>query len=193
MSYTRALAIDPQYAPALRNLGVLRDMYQDDPAGALRALRTVQDADRRGAAGDQLDRRCEAARRQARARSPAPQRRRRRPDEKRSHELPCCCRWRAGAGDGSTLPGSRGIRLRRQHRTAAGCKGRAAAQPQADHRNGRSRCDGDRVELDTTQITGNRELPRVLYVVPWKRADLGELSGKPAKQPAGRGAGAGGP
>jgi len=28
------------------------------------------------------------------------------------------------------------------------------------------------VELDTTQITGNRELPRVLYVVPWKKADL---------------------
>ncbi len=37
------------------------------------------------------------------------------------------------------------------------------------------------VELDATQITGNRELPRVLYVVPWKRADLGEMSGKPAK------------
>jgi hypothetical protein len=39
----------------------------------------------------------------------------------------------------------------------------------------------DRVELDTTQITGNRELPRVLYVVPWKRADLGELAGKPTR------------
>lgn len=39
----------------------------------------------------------------------------------------------------------------------------------------------ERVELDTTQITGNRELPRVLYVVPWKRADLGESSGKPAR------------
>jgi hypothetical protein len=39
----------------------------------------------------------------------------------------------------------------------------------------------NRVELDTTQITGNRELPRVLYVVPWKRADLGEVPGKPAK------------
>jgi len=33
----------------------------------------------------------------------------------------------------------------------------------------------NRVELDTTQITGNRELPRVLYVVPWKRADLGRV------------------
>ena len=38
----------------------------------------------------------------------------------------------------------------------------------------------DRLELDTTQITGNRELPRVLYVVPWKRSDLGDLAGRPA-------------
>jgi hypothetical protein len=38
----------------------------------------------------------------------------------------------------------------------------------------------DRIELDTTQITGNRELPRVLYVVPWKRPDLGDLGGRPA-------------
>jgi hypothetical protein len=33
--------------------------------------------------------------------------------------------------------------------------------------------------LDTTQITGNRELPKVLYIVPWKRSDLGDLVGKP--------------
>ena len=39
----------------------------------------------------------------------------------------------------------------------------------------------DPVKLGTTQITGNRELPRVLYVVPWKRADLGESSGRPAR------------
>jgi hypothetical protein len=37
----------------------------------------------------------------------------------------------------------------------------------------------DRVELDTTQITGNRELPKVLYIVPWKRPDLGDLGGRP--------------
>ena len=49
----------------------------------------------------------------------------------------------------------------------------AARQSRGSRRSG--------VELDTTQITGNRELPRVLYVVPWKRADLGDLSGKPAK------------
>jgi hypothetical protein len=49
-----------------------------------------------------------------------------------------------------------------------------AAQPAA------ARAAQDRIELDATQITGNRELPRVLYVVPWKRADLGDLSGRPA-------------
>jgi predicted lipid-binding transport protein (Tim44 family) len=38
----------------------------------------------------------------------------------------------------------------------------------------------DRLELDTTQITGNKELPRVMYVVPWKHSDLGDLTGKPA-------------
>jgi hypothetical protein len=39
----------------------------------------------------------------------------------------------------------------------------------------------DRIELGATQITGNAELPRVMYVVPWKRAELGELAGKPAR------------
>ena len=37
----------------------------------------------------------------------------------------------------------------------------------------------DRVELEATQITGNRELPKVLYIVPWKRPDLGDLGGRP--------------
>ena len=35
--------------------------------------------------------------------------------------------------------------------------------------------------MDNTQITGNRELPRVMYVVPWKRPDLGDFGGRPAK------------
>ena len=29
----------------------------------------------------------------------------------------------------------------------------------------------DRVELDTTVIKGNTELPKILYVVPWKDLD----------------------
>jgi hypothetical protein len=38
----------------------------------------------------------------------------------------------------------------------------------------------DRIELDSTAITGNRELPKVLYIVPWKKADMGDLIGRPA-------------
>jgi len=33
--------------------------------------------------------------------------------------------------------------------------------------------------LRTTTITGNAELPRVLYIVPWKKANPGDLMGKP--------------
>jgi hypothetical protein len=38
----------------------------------------------------------------------------------------------------------------------------------------------DHLELDPTAITGNRELPKVMVIVPWKRADLGDLTGRPA-------------
>ncbi len=37
----------------------------------------------------------------------------------------------------------------------------------------------DKMELDATAVTGNRELPKVLYIVPWKKSDLGDLVGKP--------------
>jgi hypothetical protein len=37
----------------------------------------------------------------------------------------------------------------------------------------------DSIQLETTQISGNRELPRVMYVVPWRRPDPGEFSGRP--------------
>jgi hypothetical protein len=38
----------------------------------------------------------------------------------------------------------------------------------------------DHLELETTSITGNRELPKVMVIVPWKKAELGELTGRPA-------------
>ena len=37
----------------------------------------------------------------------------------------------------------------------------------------------DRADIDRTQITGNRELPKVLYIVPWKKPVPGEMSGRP--------------
>jgi len=37
----------------------------------------------------------------------------------------------------------------------------------------------DRLDLEASQITGNRELPRVLYIVPWRAPSSGELEGRP--------------
>jgi len=37
----------------------------------------------------------------------------------------------------------------------------------------------DRIQLETTEISGNRELPKVMYIVPWRRADLGDFAGRP--------------
>jgi hypothetical protein len=37
----------------------------------------------------------------------------------------------------------------------------------------------DRADVDRTQIIGNRELPKVLYIVPWKKPMPGALSGRP--------------
>ena len=37
----------------------------------------------------------------------------------------------------------------------------------------------DRLELGRTEITGNQELPKVLYIVPWQKSDPGDLMGKP--------------
>jgi hypothetical protein len=39
----------------------------------------------------------------------------------------------------------------------------------------------DKVEVDSTKIIGNRELPKVLYIVPWKKPMAGDLAGKPLK------------
>ena len=37
----------------------------------------------------------------------------------------------------------------------------------------------DSMELSRTEITGNQELPKVLYIVPWQKSEAGELVGKP--------------
>src|SRR5271165_5544549 len=52
----------------------------------------------------------------------------------------------------------------------------ASAKPVAASGSGKAQ---DRLELDPTQITGNKELPRQMFVVPWKRPNLGEFTGRP--------------
>lgn len=58
-----------------------------------------------------------------------------------------------------------------QAQTAAKPQPAAAAQPAAPAQ--------DRADIDRTQIIGNRELPKVLYIVPWKKPMPGDLAGRP--------------
>ena len=37
----------------------------------------------------------------------------------------------------------------------------------------------DSIELGRTEITGNQELPKVMYIVPWQKANPGDLMGRP--------------
>ena len=37
----------------------------------------------------------------------------------------------------------------------------------------------DVMQLDRAEITGNQELPKVMYIVPWKKSDPGDLIDRP--------------
>lgn len=37
----------------------------------------------------------------------------------------------------------------------------------------------DQLDLGSTSIRGNQELPKVMYIVPWKESGSGELQGRP--------------
>jgi hypothetical protein len=39
----------------------------------------------------------------------------------------------------------------------------------------------DRADLEGTQILGSRELPKVLYIVPWRPPVTGDLIGRPVE------------
>jgi hypothetical protein len=63
--------------------------------------------------------------------------------------------------------------------------GRSAAAPRASGdrtATGSGQKSGakvDRLELGTATVTGDREQPKVMYIVPWKKSDIGDLAGKP--------------
>lgn len=56
---------------------------------------------------------------------------------------------------------------------------RDAAAARAEAGSPRAGKSSDRLELGTTEISGNRELPKVLYVVPWRRPEIGDAVGRP--------------
>ena len=37
----------------------------------------------------------------------------------------------------------------------------------------------DRIELESMSIIGNKELPKMLYIVPWKNSELPEMNAPP--------------
>jgi len=60
---------------------------------------------------------------------------------------------------------------------AHGPAGRAA--PTASASGQKAAPKTDRLDLGTATVTGDREQPKVMYIVPWKRSDIGDLAGKP--------------
>lgn len=80
----------------------------------------------------------------------------------------------AAAAPGSVAEGTAATASR-----AAPATGNPAARPDASATAARGVRVMDRVDLEVSQITGNRELPRVLYIVPWRAPQAGELEGRP--------------
>jgi len=66
---------------------------------------------------------------------------------------------------------------------AAAASSRAPAAPNAGRpaaaAGGKPANSADRLELGTATVTGSQEQPKVMYIVPWKRSDIGDLAGKP--------------
>jgi hypothetical protein len=60
---------------------------------------------------------------------------------------------------------------------AHGPGGRAAPAAAGSSQKGAPKTD--RLDLGTATVTGDREQPKVMYIVPWKRSDIGDLAGKP--------------
>jgi hypothetical protein len=63
-------------------------------------------------------------------------------------------------------------------RPGAGTSAHGSAHPPGPPAQG-GKTAADRLELGTATVTGDREQPKVMYIVPWKKSDIGDLSGKP--------------
>jgi hypothetical protein len=77
------------------------------------------------------------------------------------------------AAQPAPAPASRPAPARSAGGSASGSHASAGAAP-----GGKSTAT-DRLELGTATVTGDREQPKVMYIVPWKKSDIGDLSGKP--------------
>ncbi|MBS0364302.1 MAG: hypothetical protein JSR67_00590 [Proteobacteria bacterium] len=62
---------------------------------------------------------------------------------------------------------------------APGATSRTTAAKPAGARGAKGKKAAEHMALDTMEISGNRELPKVLFIVPWRHSDLGDLLGRP--------------
>lgn len=62
---------------------------------------------------------------------------------------------------------------------AGAAQAQGTAKPAAPAATPPAAATQDRADIDRTQIIGNRELPKVLYIVPWKKPLPGDLAGRP--------------
>ena len=81
----------------------------------------------------------------------------------------------------TTGPGSEKASSEKASSEKAGPEKAAAAKSESSKSTATASAKGaaDRLTLETSVITGNRELPKVMSIVPWKKADIGELPAQP--------------
>ncbi len=217
-AYEKAIEVNPSYAPAHRNLGVVLDLFLDDPVTAQSRVRDVQDAHGRRQAGQRLDRRTQgpqqggrvsrkgagtgrsgrtghtgsrrlimgkllfcallllagAAIAQSPAQTPAQSPPPAQPADSMEPGVNTSAPSSAPTPPASSPQGSTPATATPRATTAA--PGAATANKPAARARATPRT---RLDLESTQITGNRELPKVLYIVPWRSAELGDLVGRP--------------
>jgi hypothetical protein len=74
-------------------------------------------------------------------------------------------------------PATPGPSADRAQAASRGSAGHAAPAASGSGQKGAPKTD--RLDLGTATVTGDREQPKVMYIVPWKRSDIGDLAGKP--------------
>jgi hypothetical protein len=82
--------------------------------------------------------------------------------------------WAEDTGKPAPLPAKQPARIINSEVKPAG---KPAANAPVDKP--ASQRGNDQLTLDATVVTGNRELPKVMYIVPWKKAELSNLPGQP--------------
>ena len=55
----------------------------------------------------------------------------------------------------------------------------SAAKARTPAADSKAPAKADRLDLGTATVTGDREQPKVMYIVPWKSSSMGDLAGKP--------------